>query len=249
VFAWSRALGLVGLAACSTSSPSTAASNVVDPAVVARGEYLARSVAGCGECHTPRDSAGNLDMSRWMAGVADRFDLTPANPDEGKVPSANLTPDPTGVGGLPEAQLVRAIREGIGVDGRVLTPLMPSYVFFNMTDDDVHAIVVYLRTLLPVQNTVPPRQPLPFPLDHPASPVPESAIPHTTLPSTNPQAARAEHGRYLAAEVGFCMDCHTRWVMGVSTKPGATVLARIPMGPSSAAATRVSWMTPALETA
>jgi hypothetical protein len=42
-------------------------------------------------------------------------------------------------------------------------------------------------------------------------PVPESAIPHTTLPQSDPKFARAEHGRYLAAEIGMCMDCHSPW--------------------------------------
>ena len=187
--------------------------NLVDPAQVARGEYLARSVAGCGECHTPRDAAGNLDMSRWMGGVANRFDIAPDDPSSGGISAPNLTPDPTGLGGTPEVQVVRAIREGV-MGSRVLSPLMPSYVFHNMTDSDAHAIAVYLRTLAPVNNQVPERQPSTIAFDHPTPPVPESAIPHTTLASSDPNFPRAEHGRYLAGEVGFCMDCHTRFVLG-----------------------------------
>lgn len=200
--------------ACTTTVDAPPTTGLVDPVVVARGEYLARSVAGCGECHTPRDAAGNLEMGMWMAGVADRFDLTPQDPTNGLIPAPNLTPDATGLLNTPESEIVRAIRDGVAPGGRVMTPLMPSYVFHNMTDEDAHAIAVYLRTLTPVQNALPERQPLPIALDKPASPVPESAIPHTSLPSSNPQAARAEHGRYLAAEIGFCMDCHTRWVLG-----------------------------------
>lgn len=205
---------VVSLVACSSDPQAPSNTGLVDPAIVARGDYLARSVAGCGECHTPRDAAGNLDMSMWMAGVADRFDLVPEDPNVGQIPAPNLTPDPTGLGAMPEAQIIRAIRDGIGPGNRVMTPLMPSYVFHNMTDEDAHAIAIYLKTLRPIDNKLPTRQPLPIPLDKPASPVPESAIPHTTLPSSNPQSVRAEHGRYLAAEVGFCMDCHTHWVLG-----------------------------------
>ena len=70
-----RALSLACIAAlacgCGGSHPaSSGASALVDPAVLERGEYLAHSVAGCGECHTPRDATGNLDQSMWLAGVA-----------------------------------------------------------------------------------------------------------------------------------------------------------------------------------
>lgn len=207
---------LVGclMAACSSTPDSAPApSGLVNPTEVARGEYLARNVAGCGECHTPRDAVGNLDMSRWMGGVANRFDLDPDDPEMGGISASNLTPDPTGLGATPEAQIVRAIRDGISGD-RVLSPLMPSYVFHNMSDADAHAIAVYLRTLNPIDNQVPPRQPSAFDFDQPASPVSEAAIPHTTLPANDPNFGRAEHGRYLAGEVGFCMDCHTRFVIG-----------------------------------
>ncbi len=197
---------------CSAATQDTP-STLVDPVVVARGEYLVRSVAGCGECHTPRTDAGDLDMSRWLGGVADRFDLAPDDPNAGQVPAPNLTPDPTGLGKRTEADIVYAMREGWS-RGRALSPLMPSYVFHNMTDADAHAIVVYLRTVSPVHNSVPGRQPLPIAIDKPAPPVVESSIPHTTLAKTDPLFARAEHGRYLAGAIGFCMDCHTPWNLG-----------------------------------
>ena len=71
------------------------------------------------------------------------------------------------------------------------------------------------------------------------------------LPMT-PSGERAPMAAIVSAR--FCSSTEpsaavqTRWVNGVSTYPGATALARTPSGPSSAAATRVSWITPALAT-
>ena len=77
----------------------------------------------------------------------------------GRVASANLTPDPSGISYYDEAQFVRTIRTGY-VGARELCQIMPWYVFRNMTDDDLKAIFSYLRTLPPVthrvDNTEPP---------------------------------------------------------------------------------------------
>jgi hypothetical protein len=222
--------GLVGIAmlagaalapACDQAGTATtppdgaaAGSALVDPAVLERGEYLVRSVAGCGECHTPRDAQGHLDMSRWMAGVANRFDLVPDDPDTGSVSAPNLTP--AHLATWTDAQIEHAFLDGVGIDGAPLFPLMPYYAYRNMTDADAAAIVTYLRALPAVDGDVPARQPLPVAFDSPAPPLPESAIPHTTLPAADPSFAAAERGRYLAGEIGFCLDCHTPWRLGVT---------------------------------
>lgn len=203
---------------------STDAPLLVSPATFGRGEYLAKSVAGCGECHTPRDENGNLDMSRWMSGVAGRFDLAPYDDKVGEVSAPNLTPHDTGIGSWSDEQLRRAFMNGVGIDGRALAPVMPYYVFHNMTDDDARAIIVYLRSLPPIENTVPLRQPLPVAIDAPRTAIPDSAIPHTTLPTSDPKYARAENGRYLAAKVGFCMDCHSPWRFDQATPLDVTSL-------------------------
>ena len=189
-----------------------------DPAVVARGEYLVKSVAGCGECHTPRDATGKPDMTRWLAGAIDRFDVVPDDDTKGAISAPNLTPHVTGLLGWNDAEIKNAMLNGVTDLGKALYPVMPYYTFHNMTDDDATAIVVYLRTIPAIENVVPDRQPLPAPFDKPAAPVPETAIPHTTLTSKDPNFARAERGRYLAGSVGFCMDCHSTWRAG-STVP------------------------------
>jgi hypothetical protein len=104
----------------------------------------------------------------------------------------------------------------MGADGGPLFPLMPYYAYHNMTDADAKAIVAYLRSVPVIDSNIPPRQPLPVPLVAPAPPIPDGAIPHTTLKPTDPNWAAAERGRYLAGQVGFCLDCHTPWRLGAT---------------------------------
>jgi mono/diheme cytochrome c family protein len=214
------ALALLTVFACRppTSSASDAAPPPPpDPAVVARGEYLVRAVAKCGECHTPRKPDGSRDATMWLAGAPNRFDVEPGDDARGAISAPNLTPDATGLGNWNADDIKRAIADGVDVHGRPLHPLMPSYAFHNMTGDDLDAIVAYVQSLPPIPHAIPERQPLTVPLGRPADPVPDTAIPHTKLSSKDPNHDRAEHGRYLAAQVGMCMDCHTAWQAGSPT--------------------------------
>ena len=199
------------------TAPASSASSVApDASAIIRGEYLVRSVAGCGECHTPRDASGALDQSRWLAGVANRFDLVPDDDTQGGIPAPNLTP--AGLSSWSDAAIERAMLDGISQDGSPLFPVMPYYAYHNMTGADAQAIVAYLRALPAIAGTTPARQPLPIALTAPAPPIPESAIPQTTLPDGGPEYASAQRGRYLAGEIGFCLDCHTPWRLG-ETQP------------------------------
>jgi len=97
-----------------------------------------------------------------------------------------------------------------------LNPVMPYYVFHNMTDDDANAIVAYLRTVPGVNNEIPRRGPS---FDVPA---PANYLDPTTIPQpldTYADKASAMRGRYLAAESGLCIECHTKHLM-----PGPDVL-------------------------
>jgi mono/diheme cytochrome c family protein len=209
--------GAVVTGACNdagTSTSAASASVATDASTILRGEYLVRSVAGCGECHTPRDASGALDQSRWLAGVANRFDLVPEDDTLGGISAPNLTP--AGLSSWSDADIERAMLDGVAQDGSPLFPVMPYYAYHNMAAADAQAIVAYLRALPAVAGTTPIRQPLPVTLTAPAPPVPESAIPQTTLPAAGPEYAAAQRGRYLAGEIGFCLDCHTPWRLGQS---------------------------------
>ena len=107
-------------------------------------------MATCSDCHTPLNPKFQPIPGMEMAG---------GNPMEEGVNSANITPDPSGIGYYDEALFVQAMRTG-WVRARKLNFAMPWWLFRNMTDDDLKAVFAYLRTLKPVHhlvdNTEPP---------------------------------------------------------------------------------------------
>jgi mono/diheme cytochrome c family protein len=138
----------VALGACST------APHRVETPAVQRGYYLVR-IMDCTGCHTPGALTGRPDTDRFLAGADVGFG-TPA----GILYPPNLTPDPeTGLGRWTDAQIARAIRQGVRPDGRALVPVMPWPSYSALTEADVAAVIAYLRTLRPVRNQAPPNTP------------------------------------------------------------------------------------------
>ena len=98
---------------------------------------------GCGNCHNEGDSP--------LAGV--RTPLAGYTSDV-KLYAPNLTGDKTtGVGSWTDGQLRLAIREGIDKDTARLCPQMQHYR--TMPDDEVDAIIAYLRKLPAVKKQIP----------------------------------------------------------------------------------------------
>jgi hypothetical protein len=108
-----------------------------------RGSYLVK-MATCTDCHTPLNSKFQPIPGLAMAG---------GNPMEEGINSANITPDPSGIGYYDEALFVQTMRTG-SVRARKLKPIMLWWIFRNMTDDDLKAMFAYLRTLKPVHHLV-----------------------------------------------------------------------------------------------
>lgn len=117
---------------------------------VAYGEYLA-TVAHCLDCHTPRNEMGEPDFARAGAGGFGIVEL----PDGRRLLTANITSDEeTGIGDWSDEALRRALTEGISANGHILFPIMPSSFFKNATEEDLDAIIAFIRTLPPVSNEV-----------------------------------------------------------------------------------------------
>jgi mono/diheme cytochrome c family protein len=117
---------------------------------VERGRYLT-TVAGCKDCHSPRLPDGvHFDEEHLLSGGGVVFHTADGRP---LVPP-NLTPDPDGgLGGWSDDEIIRAIRTGVGKDGRRLDPAMPSSASLGaLTDEDVRAVVEFLRSLRPVRR-------------------------------------------------------------------------------------------------
>jgi mono/diheme cytochrome c family protein len=176
--------------------------------LVARGEYLVSHVAVCGDCHTPRNPDGSFDTDRLLAGVECFVDAVPDDPDTGCLSSRNLTDHETGLRNRSDAEIKDMFMKGERPDGTALHPFMPYYVLGNMRDSDADAIVAYLRTVDGVDHMIPPNQP-PFEApDEPAPLWPEHMIPMPREDYANQEAAL--RGRYLAGNIGICMECHTQ---------------------------------------
>jgi len=186
-----RNFRLAALAALLGTACTTASAD----ARLDRGRYLVESIAGCGNCHTPQGPNGPLPGKALAGGL-------PVQDPNFTAISANITPDPeTGIGKWTDAQIVLAIREGRRPDGSLIGPPMPFDQYRHMSDNDVAAIVAYLRTVPPVKNAV-TRTTYSFPLP-PAWGPPVGRVPDV------PQGDKVAYGRYLAGPVGHCIECHS----------------------------------------
>jgi hypothetical protein len=177
---------------------------------VERGQYLVNNVAACIDCHTPRDETGQFISTMFLAGATCFAEL----PNGSCLNTRNLTNHETGLANRTDAEIKRMIRDGVrpAVTGdEPLSPVMPYYVFHNISDADLDAIVAYLRTVPGVDNPIGPSGPE-FDVPAPANPLDPSLIP---MPGAGyVDAPAAMRGRYLAGEVGICLECHTEHVMG-----------------------------------
>ena len=196
---------LIGVAYAASSSTVGKRFTVTDPAPpiptdsasIDHGKHFARAITKCVACHG--DNLGGEVMID--------------NALLGRVASINLTRGNGGRGNsLTDAQMVTAIRHGVGGDGRPLF-IMPSAMYQNLSDDDVAAIVAYVRSVPPVDRAEPVSRLGPlgrvllatgkmkgiqeaFEIDHAAK--------RRAAPTAGPTA---EYGNYLVT-VGGCRLCH-----------------------------------------
>ena len=138
-------------------------------AAVARGEYLVE-LLGCGACHTDGALIGRPQMERSLAGSETGIAYT--NPLQFRHPGVvyppNITPDDeTGIGSWTDRQIADAIRAGLGRHMPRRNLVMPWQGYAKLTDDDVYAIVGYLRSIDPVYHRVPENVPPGRPATHP----------------------------------------------------------------------------------
>jgi mono/diheme cytochrome c family protein len=127
--------------------------DIADPAeraIAGRGRYLVMTT-GCIGCHATNGSQGP-DLTKYLAGGALKFQ-TP----DGTFVSRNLTPDQdTGIGRRTDDELKRVLRSGTFPDGHVVPgTAMPWPGFSNWSEEDRHAVVVYLRHLKPIAHRIP----------------------------------------------------------------------------------------------
>jgi mono/diheme cytochrome c family protein len=190
VAGWCATLALGPAANAASGAP-------VDASLINQGRYLA-TAGDCISCHTrPKGApfAGGLPLA------------TPF----GVIYSANITPDvATGIGAWSEQQFARALHEGIAADGRHLYPAFPYTAYTKVTDQDLHAIYAYLRSLKPARYTPPPND-MHFPFSLRGLLAGWNLIylqPGRYLPD-HARSAEWNRGAYLVQGLGHCGACHT----------------------------------------
>jgi mono/diheme cytochrome c family protein len=182
--------------------PSTTVAASDEQKAVARGAHL-MAIAGCSDCHG-QDLEGRLVRANSVLPVW----------------SSNLRRD---AHSMTDEEFERAIRTGITPDSTSMWA-MPAMDYAYMSEDDVTAIVSYLRTLKALGTT----RPAPL-FDMPArfaiaqgdlEPVAQSALESPTSLDLGP---RYDGGRYLARIA--CADCHDTDLTGSADAPDLKVIA------------------------
>lgn len=173
-----------------------------DSASVAKGHHYVQAIAKCATCHGD-DLAGKVFVDDAMMG---------------RIYSANLTCGKGGIGAsYKDADYVRAIRHGVGRNGRPLLT-MPTDAFYYISDEDLANSIAYLKTIPAVDAALPSKRvgllaralylTTNFPLVQ-AEKVPQSG----RRPAKVAAGPTREYGDYLAT-TGSCKSCHLQNLSG-----------------------------------
>jgi mono/diheme cytochrome c family protein len=184
-----------------TEYPAIAAS--ADSAMIARGKYLANGPAHCVICHASPERMDDLMKGEIVPMTGGMEFIIPP----GTFRTPNLTPDmETGIGKLSDGEIARALRYSVNHQNKLMVPFMP---FQEMSDEDLTAIISYLRSLEPVKHEVKPSEytflgkaVVAFGLIKPEGP-------KKTPPKSVAIDSTTTYGEYLANSIANCVGCHT----------------------------------------
>jgi mono/diheme cytochrome c family protein len=183
--------------------PEVALAATTDSATIAYGRYLVYGPAHCADCHAAPDRVSEIALGNYPALVGGYALEMPL----GNFVAPNITPDEeTGIGRLTDGQIARMLRHNVRGNGRAAVPFM---AFESMSDEDIVAILSFLRAQEPVRNEVP---------DHDLSFMGKAVLAFLIKPTaadeappthTPPPGPTVERGAYLANNVANCVGCHT----------------------------------------
>jgi cytochrome c553 len=194
------------------SAPPSSETVDMTPGRLARGEYLFNAVLGCPVCHSERDFSlfGAPPVPPFGGGRActESGKPLPGLAEAGGLPGTicfrNITPHATGIGPWTDGEILRAMREGIDRDGNALFPIMPAFIYRNLSDDDARAVLAYVRTLEPVDNRLPETE-VNFPVNWLIRLSPQPLEGPVNHPNESDPVA---YGQYLTT-VARCAFCHS----------------------------------------
>lgn len=182
----------------SAERPIATPLNAEAKASVDKGRYIA--VAGdCVACHT---APGSEKPFAGGYGLQTPF---------GTIVASNITSDKgTGIGNWTEEQFARALRRGVGRSGEHLYPAMPYTSYAKMSDDDVHNLWTYMKTVPAVTNKVDSNT-LPFPYNVRLLMIGWNLLffHDGPLKPAADRSAQWARGQYLVEALEHCAACHT----------------------------------------
>lgn len=163
--------------------------------LVARGQYIFAVAGGCA-CHSEPKGTHNAGARAFPIPL-------------GTVYSTNLTSDKeTGLGAWTDQQIIDGIVKGLRKDGSRILPVMPYGAYSGMAQDDLRALVAYLRTLKPVKKPTPDLKAPPLARSLGTAAWLKAFGTFYNSPATAPKGG-VERGKYLTDHVAICGDCHT----------------------------------------
>ena len=164
--------------------------------LIAKGQYIFAVAGGCA-CHTEPKKEANVGARPFPIPF-------------GKVYSTNITQDKeTGLGAWSDQQIQDAIVKGVRRDGSKLLPVMPFEKYSGMAQEDVKALIAYLRALKPAKKATPELQTkAPFARSIGTRLYLTVFGRFAAAPAQAPKSG-IERGRYLVEHVAICGDCHT----------------------------------------
>ena len=179
------------------------------PARLERGAYLVNQVMLCPACHTTRAN-GNIHLEPERTDAFLGGGNIYVDKALGTLWIPNLTPDPeTGLGTWRDDEILRALRDGVAADGHFLLPLMPTFSYQHLSDEDARAVVAYLRSIPPYKQAMPrPENKLPFMqkvLFEIVGAQMHAPVAGVGAPDRSDKLA---YGHYLA-RIGACTECHS----------------------------------------
>ncbi|MBL7737124.1 MAG: cytochrome c [Chitinophagaceae bacterium] len=186
--------------------PAPEITAIPTPDRMARGDYLANHVTVCIDCHSARDwnkFSGPIIPGSFGKG-GEKFDQTMGFPGEYYAP--NITP--AGIGDWTDGEIFRAITTGVRKNGKPIFPVMPHDFYRLLDEEDIKAIIVYIRSLPPIENKARESR-SDFPMNFLINTIPSKAALSPRPSSSN----TLKYGEYLVTAAS-CKACHTPFDKG-----------------------------------
>jgi len=191
-----RKIALLLLLVGSISVVSSSVQAQTEKELVAKGQYIFAVAGGCA-CHSVPKETPNAGGRAFPIPF-------------GTVYSTNITQDKeTGLGNWTDQQIYDAMVKGIRPDGSRILPVMPYEGYSGMAQEDIKALIAYLRTLKPVKKATPPLKVwAPFARSLGTPLYLKVFGRFSNSPAQAPKSG-IERGPYLVEHVSLCGDCHT----------------------------------------